>query len=84
MDKTQEPTPTLSLDDLALVPLEEDAVPQPQAHTAQPHAFKIDTRKKQERRTGVDRRTTIRFEDDRRAGVDRRAQNQTWGRGSDL
>lgn len=80
MDKTH--ISSLSLDDLALVPLEEEAAPQ--APAAQPQAVQIDTRKKRERRSGVDRRATIRFEEDRRSGVDRRAQNQVWGHGHDL
>ncbi|ERI51408.1 hypothetical protein EA796_17710 [Pseudomonas sp. AOB-7] len=82
MDKTQ--FSSLSLEDLALVPLEEDAAPQAQAPAVQAQASKIDTRKKRERRSGVDRRVTIRFEEDRRSGVDRRAQNQAWGHGHDL
>ncbi|MFT4854468.1 MAG: hypothetical protein ACI9YR_002869 [Bacteroidia bacterium] len=41
-------------------------------------AFQVDTRGEDGRRSGHDRRKSIRFEKDRRGGIDRRPENNAW------
>lgn len=68
----------MKLEDLSLEP-QEPAAPEPE--TKGPAKFAIDTRHVTDRRSGSDRRQSIRFEADRRQG-DRRAKRGPWENGS--
>ena len=83
MQKTQ--ISSLSLDDLALEPMDDPAAspPSDQAQSAGQKP-KIDTRCNGDRRSGLDRRAEIRFEENRRSGFDRRTNNLAWTHGNDL
>lgn len=71
----------LSLDDLALEPIEDDTEAQRKGKAK----FQIDTRSGVERRKAQqDRRGAIRFQDDRRSGKDRRAGANGWVPGVDI
>lgn len=74
----------LSLDDLTLLPMDDDTAHSPQGTAAAQPRPALDTRRTADRRSGDDRRSMIRFEDNRRSGLDRRAQKDAWTRGNDL
>ncbi len=78
---SNEDEPRFSLDQLALVPLEEEALPTAtEAVAAKP---KIDTRhSRQDRRSGEDRRGEVRFQIARRSGQDRRPTESPWSPGA--
>ena len=78
---SNEEGPRFSLDQLALVPLEEEALTAPaEAAPAKP---KIDTRhNRQDRRSGEDRRGEVRFQIARRSGQDRRPTDSPWSPGA--
>ncbi|MEX6502234.1 hypothetical protein [Pseudomonas zhanjiangensis] len=80
-NQNQEET-DLSLDDLALEPIED---PSDEAQRKGRAKFQIDTRSGVERRKAEqDRRGAIRFQDDRRSGKDRRAGASGWVPGVDI
>lgn len=68
----------MKLEELSLEP-QETAAAAPT--TKGPAQFKIDTRSGGDRRSGEDRRQSIRFEADRRQGS-RRAKGSAWENGS--
>ncbi|WP_152222113.1 hypothetical protein [Pseudomonas sp. SCB32] len=68
----------LNLDELSLVPMEPDeAAPAASAAPDKPK-FLVDTRHSKERRSGTDRRQSIRFEADRRKGDRRAGSKDAW------
>lgn len=73
----------LNLDELSLVPLEPDeAAPAASAAPAKPK-FMVDTRHGKDRRSGTDRRQSIRFEADRRKGDRRAGSADPWSKFTD-
>ncbi|WP_370601106.1 hypothetical protein [Pseudomonas nitroreducens] len=73
----------LNLDELSLVPLEPDeAPPSASAAPAKPK-FMVDTRHGKDRRSGTDRRQSIRFEVDRRKGDRRAGSGDPWSKFTD-
>lgn len=73
----------LNLDELSLVPLEPDeAAPAAAAAPAKPK-FLVDTRHGKDRRSGTDRRQSIRFEADRRKGERRAGSADPWSKFTD-
>lgn len=73
--------PDISLDDLALEPVE---APSAEAASKGRAKFQIDTRSGGERRKAEERRAAIRFQDDRRSGKDRRRGGNGWTPGVDI
>lgn len=67
----------LNLDELTLIPLEPaEAAP---ATPAKPKV-QVDTRHGKDRRSGTDRRQSIRFEEDRRKGDRRAGSGDPWSK----
>lgn len=77
-----EEKPPMSLDNLALEPLDDQSAEAGKKGKAK---FQIDTRGGSDRRKALqDRRSGIRFQDDRRSGKDRRAGANGWVPGVDI
>ncbi|WP_371234419.1 hypothetical protein ACAW63_13980 [Pseudomonas sp. QE6] len=73
----------LNLDELTLVPMEPtEAAPAEPAAPAKPK-FMVDTRHGKDRRSGTDRRQSIRFEADRRKGDRRAGSGDPWSKFTD-
>jgi hypothetical protein len=76
-----EDIPGLSLEHLALVPLDDDSGTVKTAAAGKPQ---IDTRHQTDRRVLADRRGSVRFQEPRRSNKDRRPAKNHWGPGTDL
>ena len=74
--------PEISLEDLALEPLAEQAA-EATVHKGRAK-FQIDTRGGGERRKVQNRRAGIRFQEERRSNKDRRVGSNPWAPGVDI